>query len=57
MDEIWCWFFLDGAETNTMRKLEIIRPFVSLQNNLDVELFNFWAEKSGCPIIKENERA
>lgn len=55
MREIWYWFFFDEPETNIVRKLEIIRPLVTLGTQEDITLFNYWAKKAGYPIIEDAE--
>lgn len=51
MTEIWCHFFVDGAETNTEEKLEIIRTLVRHSDREDIEIFNYWARKKNIPEI------
>ena len=54
LTDIWCYFFIDGAETNIKEKLEIIRSIVSLSEPNDIALYNYWAKKEGIELIKED---
>ena len=55
LTEIWCRFYLDGAETNIDKKLEIIRTIISYGGPEDIALFNYWAGKIGYPVIDSGD--
>lgn len=52
ISNIWNLFYLDGPETNTEKKLEIIRTVIKRSDVENVELFNYWARKVNVQEIK-----
>ncbi len=52
LSEIWSYVFLDGVETNTEQKLEIIRTLIVHSDVDDIEMFNCIAKEYNVPLIK-----
>lgn len=52
ISDIWNIFYVDGPETNTEQKLEIIRILMKHSDIEDIELFNYWARKINIPGIE-----
>ena len=51
VSDIWNLFYVDGPETNTEIKLEIIRTLIKRSDIENIELFNYWARKVNIPEI------
>lgn len=50
--DIWCRFFENNSFEIMKEKLEIMRPLIMLSSQEDITIFNYWAMKSGVPLIK-----
>lgn len=43
---IWCAFYLGGVENNLKKKLEIIKPLISLSDSDNIKIYNHWAQRA-----------